>query len=288
MAEKWQKFSKSKWNAFDPEDLINQRWADAIRYWTAWSQLWKDILFEENEIKNGQKLITKLWNASNFVQMLTQWFDPKQKFDTNKLLATDQRIIARTNETIEKMTKYLDKFEYGLAKIAFEEFFWADFCDNYLELVKLRLYKPELFENGEEKKLAWQWTLYHILFDTLKLIAPYLPHITEEIYQNYFKQYENIISIHKTEFPTQILEINNQAEQIKEFEKIKEIIESVRKFKTENQISMWAELKSLDIHWSKEFLEIARKYLDDIIWVTKAQKVDLIESNEENFICSKL
>jgi hypothetical protein len=51
---------------------------------------------------------------------------------------------------------------------------------------------------------------------------------------------------------------------------------------------MWAELKSLDIHWSKEFLEIARKYLDDIIWVTKAQKVDLIESNEENFICSKL
>lgn len=288
MAEKWQKFSKSKWNAFDPEDLINQRWADAIRYWTAWSQLWKDILFEENEIKNGQKLITKLWNASNFVQMLTQWFDPKQEFDTNKLLATDQRIIARTNETIEKMTKYLDKFEYGLAKIAFEEFFWADFCDNYLELVKLRLYKPELFESGEEKKLAWQWTLYHVLFDTLKLIAPYLPHITEEIYQNYFKQYKNIISIHKTEFPTQILEINNQTELIKEFEKIKEIIESVRKFKTENQISMWAELKSLDIHWSKEFLEIVRKYLDDIIWVTKAQKVDLIESNEENFICSKL
>jgi len=72
----------------------------------------------------------------------------------------------------------------------------------------------------------------------LKLIAPYLPHITEEIYQNYFKQYENIISIHKTEFPTQILEINNQTELIKEFEKIKEIIESVRKFKTENQISM--------------------------------------------------
>ncbi|HOG15499.1 MAG TPA: valine--tRNA ligase [Candidatus Absconditabacterales bacterium] len=288
MAEKGQKFSKSKGNAFDPEDLINQRGADAIRYWTAGSQLGKDILFEENEIKNGQKLITKLWNASNFVQMLTQGFDPKQKFDTNKLLATDQRIIARTNETIEKMTKYLDNYEYGLAKIAFEEFFWADFCDNYLELVKLRLYKPELFENGEEKKLAGQWTLYHILFDTLKLIAPYLPHITEEIYQNYFKQYENIISIHKTEFPTQILEINNQAEQIKEFEKIKEIIESVRKFKTENQISMGAELKSLDIHGSKEFLEIARKYLDDIIGVTKAQKVDLIESHEENFICSKL
>lgn len=281
MAEKWQKFSKSKWNAkFDPENLINQRWADAIRYWTAGSQLWKDMLFEENEIKNGQKLVTKLRNASNFVQMLAQWFDPKQEFGTDKLLATDQRIIARANETIEKMIKYLDKYEFGLAKIAFEEFFWADFCDNYLELVKLRLYKPELFENGEEKKLAWQWTLYHVLFNILKLIAPYLPHITEEIYQNYFKSFEDLVSIHKTDFPTEILKINNQEEQIKEFDKIKEIIETVRKFKTEKQISMWAELKNLTISWPKIFLETVSKYLDDILWVTKAQKIDLVESSE--------
>jgi valyl-tRNA synthetase len=142
------------------------------------------------------------------------------------------------NETIEKMTKYLDKYEYGLAKIAFEEFFWADFCDNYLEMVKVRLYKPELFENGEEKKIAGQWTLYHVLFSILKLISPYLPHISEEIYQNYFKQYEDIISIHKTQFPKQILEITNYEKIIKEFEHIKEIVEFVRKFKTERQISM--------------------------------------------------
>jgi valyl-tRNA synthetase len=151
------------------------------------------------------------------------------------------------NETIEKMTKYLDKYEYGLAKIAFEEFFWADFCDNYLEMVKVRLYKPELFEDGEEKKLAGQWTLYHVLFNILRLMSPYIPHITEEIYHNYFKQYENTISIHKISFPDEIIDIQNQENIIKEFEQIKEIIESVRKFKTEKQISIGAELNNLII-----------------------------------------
>jgi len=136
------------------------------------------------------------------------------------------------------MENYLEKYEYGLAKIAFEDFFWTDFCDNYLEMVKLRLYKPELFENGEQKKLAGQWTLYQVLFTILKLIAPYLPHISEEIYQNYFKNYEEIISIHKTSFPTQILEIENSDQIIKDFDHIETIVETSRKFKTEKQISM--------------------------------------------------
>lgn len=286
LAEKWQKFSKSKWNAkFDPESIIAQRWADAVRYRAAWWQLGKDMLFEENEIKNGQKLVTKIRNASNFVQMLNQWFDPHQNFDIDTLLSTDQWIITRTNETIEKMTKYLDKYEYWLAKIAFEEFFWADFCDNYLEMVKVRLYKPEMFKNWEIKKLAWQWTLYHVLFNILKLMSPYLPHITEEIYQNYFKQYENTTSIHKIEFPTTVLNIENPEIIIKEFEQIKEIIESVRKFKTEKQISIWAELKNLTISWNKKYLEIVKKYEDDITWVTKTQNINYLEKDISNCIC---
>lgn len=286
LAEKWVKFSKSKWNAkFDPESLIEQRWADAIRYRAAGWQLGKDMLFEENEIKNGQKLVTKLRNASNFVQMLNEWFNPDQDFDTNKLLSTDKWIIVRMNETIEKMTKYLNKYEYGLAKIAFEEFFWADFCDNYLEMVKVRLYKPELFEDGEEKKLAGQWTLYHVLFNILRLMSPYIPHITEEIYHNYFKQYENTISIHKISFPDEIIDIQNQENIIKEFEQIKEIIESVRKFKTEKQISIGAELNNLIISWPKDYLIIVKKYSDDISWVTKTQNIEYLEKEGIACIC---
>ncbi len=275
MAQKWEKFSKSKWNAkFDPEMLIDQRWADAVRYWAAGWQLGKDMLFEENEFKNWQKLVTKLRNAASFVGMLTEWFDPKADFDTSTLLETDKWIIARTNETIKKMSEYLDNFEYGLAKIAFEDFFWHDLCDNYLELVKVRLYKPELFENWEVKKLAWQWTLYNVLFATLKMIAPYLPHITEEIYQNQFKNSDNEISIHKCAFPTEILNIDNPEKIIAEFEKVSEVIETVRRFKTESQISMWTALEKIVIYCSDEDRKSIELFEDDVLWVTKADTIE--------------
>ena len=275
MAQKWEKFSKSKWNAkFDPEMLIDQWWADAVRYWAAGWQLGKDMLFEENEFKNWQKLVTKLRNAASFVGMLTEWFDPKADFDTSTLLETDKWIIAKTNETIKKMSEYLDNFEYGLAKIAFEDFFWHGLCDNYLELVKVRLYKPELFENWEVKKLAWQWTLYNVLFATLKMIAPYLPHITEEIYQNQFKNSDNEISIHKCAFPTKILNIDNPEKIISEFEKVNEVIEAVRRFKTESQISMWTALEKIVIYCSDEDRKDIELFEDDVLWVTKADTIE--------------
>ncbi|MBU0626122.1 class I tRNA ligase family protein [Patescibacteria group bacterium] len=103
---------------------------------------------------------------------------------------TDQWILIRLNETILEMRKSLDKYEYGAAKIKFEEFFWKDFCDMYLEMIKVRLYQPERFEQGESKKKSGQWTLYTVFSNILKLIAPYMPHITEEIYQDYFKELE--------------------------------------------------------------------------------------------------
>lgn len=275
MAQKWEKFSKSKWNAkFDPEMLIDQWWADAVRYWAAGWQLGKDMLFEENEFKNWQKLVTKLRNAASFVGMLTEWFNPKADFDTSTLLETDKWIIARANETIKKMSEYLDNFEYGLAKIAFEDFFWHDLCDNYLELVKVRLYKPELFENWEVKKLAWQWTLYNVLFATLKMIAPYLPHITEEIYQNQFKNSDNEISIHKCAFPTEILNIDNPEKIISEFEKVSEVIEAVRRFKTESQISMWTALEKIVIYCNDEDRKSIELFEDDVLWVTKADTIE--------------
>ena len=275
MAQKWEKFSKSKWNAkFDPEMLIDQWWADAVRYWAAGWQLGKDMLFEENEFKNWQKLVTKLRNAASFVGMLTEWFDQKADFDTSTLLETDKWIIARTNKTIKKMSEYLDNFEYGLAKIAFEDFFWHDLCDNYLELVKVRLYKPELFENWEVKKLAWQWTLYNVLFATLKMIAPYLPHITEEIYQNQLKNSDNEISIHKCAFPTEILNIENPEKIIAEFEKVSEVIEAVRRFKTESQISMWAALEKVVIYCNDEDRKSIELFQDDVLWVTKADSIE--------------
>lgn len=95
----------------------------------------------------------------------------------------------------------MDAYEIGLAKIHFEEFFWKDFCDMYLEMVKVRIYQPERFTDGQQKKVAGQWTLYHVMYAIIRLMSPYVPHITEELYQSYFKKYEGAVSIHNTEFP---------------------------------------------------------------------------------------
>ncbi|MCR5411999.1 MAG: class I tRNA ligase family protein [Patescibacteria group bacterium] len=168
--------------------MIQQWGADAVRYWTAGGQLGKDIVFDEEELRMGQKLVTKLRNAFQFVKMQLQNADMDSLLSTEiERTSTDQWILKRLQETVAKMTDYLDRFEYGLAKIAFEDFFWTDFCDNYLELIKVRLYQPERFENGIQKQQSGQKTLYEVFYTILLLIAPYLPHVTEEIYQEYYR-----------------------------------------------------------------------------------------------------
>ena len=168
--------------------MIQQWGADAVRYWTAGGQLGKDIVFDEEELRMGQKLVTKLRNAFQFVKMQLENADMDSLLSTEiERTSTDQWILKRLQEMIAKMTDYLDRFEYGLAKIAFEDFFWTDFCDNYLELIKVRLYQPERFENGVQKQQSGQKTLYEVFYTILLLIAPYLPHVTEEIYQEYYR-----------------------------------------------------------------------------------------------------
>ena len=131
-----------------------------------------------------------------------------------------------------------------------------------------------MFENWEVKKLAWQWTLYNVLFATLKMIAPYLPHITEEIYQNQFKDFANEISIHKCAFPTEILNIDNPEKITSEFEKVSEVIEAVRRFKTESQISMWTALEKIVVYCSDEDRKNIELFEDDVLWVTKADSIE--------------
>jgi valyl-tRNA synthetase len=192
LATKGEKISKSTGNAkIEPVALIDTYGADATRYRACGAQLGKDIAFDETELKAGQKLVTKLWNAFQFVKMQLSAFVPHDKGGdaVGGLYPTDQRLLSRIDAVTKRMRECLDIYEFGLAKIAFEEFFWTDFCDNYLEMVKVRLYKPELFDDGETKKQSAQTTLYTAFYTIIRLLAPYIPHITEQIYQEYFKHY---------------------------------------------------------------------------------------------------
>ena len=276
LAWKGEKISKSAWNAkFEPQSLLDNFGSDATRYWTLGGQLGKDMVFEETELKNWQKLVTKLWNAFQFVQMQLAGFDPKASFDTTSLQSTDTWILGRLTETVATMQKHLDAYEIGLAKIHFEEFFWRDFCDMYLEMVKVRVYQPERFVDGEKKKLAGQWTLYKVMYTIIRLLAPYIPHVTEEIYQAYFRQFEWLVSVHKGSF-VDVMDSSLRSEW-QNFDAVLQVVGDVRKYKTEHQISLGAEIEKLAISAPSEQLEIIKAAEDDIVGVTKTKAIEYKE-----------
>jgi valyl-tRNA synthetase len=208
------KMSKSKGNVITPVDLIEEKGADVVRFWASTSRLGADTAFSEDVLKIGKKLVTKLWNATKFAAIHldklqekpgTALQDAERKIITEPL---DLWILTRLNRAITIATQAFDKYEYCDARIATEDFFWNDFCDNYLELVKGRVYgqniplnlgdgvgdgsnksetalnpPPSQRENGQKSAV---YTIYHCLDGILRLFAPIVPHVTDELYTHIF------------------------------------------------------------------------------------------------------
>lgn len=276
LAGKNEKISKSKDNAkAGPKDLLEKFWADATRYRAASGQLGKDMVFEETELKNGQRLITKLRNACQFVKIHIE--NTPTNITPDQLYPTDQRILSRLNETVTKVSKAYENYEVGLAKIAFEEFFWKDFCDNYLELIKNRLYKPELYENGEQLKASAQYALGQCFWTILRLVAPIIPHVTEELYQDIFKTQYNYSSLHLASLPTQLEWITPLSAT-----SLIELVGEVRGYKTTNKLSLGAELENIQISWPQSLLDELKKFEIDILGATKTNTLEYTVSDTYN------
>ena len=224
------KISKSKRNAGStPLDLIKQFSADPIRYWTAGSRLGSDTRFSEKTLKEGSRLVTKIWNVSKFVIMNLEGF---KKGETGKKNIIDKWILHRLNGIIKGATEYMDKYEYGLALNILEKFFWLDLCDNYVELVK-----GKIKEGTDEERKGSQEVLYTLLLNTLKLFAPFLPHISEEIYHLYFQEFERKKSIHIDEWPKTNPEWRDE-KAMKNVKIILNLVEMIRKAKSESKLSL--------------------------------------------------
>ena len=187
------KMSKSKGTGIDPQDAIEKYGADALRFWAAGSKLGNDLDYQEKDLVTGKKLITKLINASRFVFMNLKDFDGKKPKKLEKL---DEKFLIELDRVVSTTTHRFKKYNYSKAKFNTEEFFWKFFCDFYLEIVKKRVYQGK----GNKRKSA-QYVLYQSLLTILKMLAPIMPFITEEIYQEHFKKFEKEKSIHLTEWP---------------------------------------------------------------------------------------
>lgn len=276
MAKKGEKISKSKNNSENsPAQLIEKYSADAIRYWAAGAKLGTDTMYSEEEMLLSNRFLTKLWNAAKFTLMhLSDYNGIKPA----KILPIDKWIIERQMEVEAEAAAYMDKYETGIARSEIDDFFWKDYCDNYLEIVKERVYKPEI--HGKMERRSGQYALYTAFMGILRMYAIYTPHITEEIYQDFFRDFEGKLSLHQHKW---IIKDSTDSFSLEFGEKIKDILREVRKYKSDRNLSLKEPLNRIKISipdYMLNSIELTRK---DLIACTGAHELVIDASDEFRF-----
>ncbi|MBI2353300.1 valine--tRNA ligase [Candidatus Dependentiae bacterium] len=270
LSEQNEKISKSKNNApAEPEQLLKLYAPDAIRFWTASGTLGQDIAFSPDQIKIGQKLMNKLWNAFKFVHMNLSNYQHSFAKPTN-LGVANQWMLDQTHQALFHYKKQLDNYEFGLALQATEKLFWSDFCDNYIEIIKDQFLNADRY--NQDAILATKWTMHTCSFMILQMYAPYLPHITEYLYQKIFKTSQTIESLHLTQFINGSLPSNNYQ---KDMLIILEIIAQIRKLKTMHQLALRTELAHATISISDDFVAMLQEQSVLIKGIGKIQQLEI-------------
>ena len=271
------KMSKSKGNVVVPNDLIEQYGADAVRYWAANARLGTDTANDEQVFKVGKKLVVKIFNASKFV--LNNYHEIDEIEIKNIKNNLDKSIVYIFNDYLNKITDSLDKFQFAEALNSIEDFFWNYFTDNYIELVKNR----RMLGNASDS-LSASTTLILILENLLKLFAPFVPMITEEIWTT---MYPNNKSIHIQDWPKNLnIEFGNISS--KEFEAAKEAISSVRKGKTSLGIGLGKEIEKIKIITNAEKQSTIKEILSDLKDASRASKIEIETDESEEGIRSEI
>lgn len=236
------KMSKSKGNVIRPEDIIETYSADTIRYWSANGRLGQDTAYSEDMLKNGRRHLTKMWNAARLVQLAIADYTPAEKTAAEAVKngvikeGFDLWILSRLHETVATATAEFNEYNYTNALDVSEKFFWADFCDNYLELAKGRLYKEIGDEAGYQSARA---TLYYVQKTILQLFAPFFPFMTEELFSElYPAEFAEQKSIHVRGNWPKASDIPNSAEYQQRGDAAIDVLSAVRKMKSDLKQSM--------------------------------------------------
>ena len=261
---KGKKMSKSKGNVIDPILVMRNHGADALRFWAASKKAGEDFDYEEKDVVTGNKTITKLWNATKFCLTHLQDYDFTEP---KKLEIIDQWIFLELDELVKTCTESFEAYDYAKAKQAWENFFWRTFCDNYLEIIKDRLYHKD--KRGADAHKSARYTLSTVLETLLKLIAPIMPYITEEIYQLFFVKEEKLKSIHVSPWPHV-----SKHKSLKDITIIGQtfvnILTDVRQMKSKNNKSLNTEIT---LHITKKDNDLLKGCIEDLQAATKAKDI---------------
>ncbi len=239
LGEDGRKMSKSLGNVISPEEIIESYGADALRQWAASGVVGEDVAFSWKEIKSAYRFEQKFWSILRFVTMHLKE-KPKLK---PKLRDADKWILSKLMKLVKEVDDHMENYRFDMALKAIRSFTWYEFADNYLEIVKNRLYS-----GSEEEKIPARFTLYKVMNVLTRLLAPITPFLAEECWQRLHEAIgEKVESVHLQSYPEVEEEfIDEDAE--KRGELIKEIVVAVRRFKHDRGMALNAPLKAVKVY----------------------------------------
>jgi valyl-tRNA synthetase len=174
------KMSKSLGNGIDPLEVIDKYGTDALRYaLTIGNAAGNDIRYSETKLEAGRNFANKIWNATRFVLMNFDETPDFSDIDINNFENPEKWILSRLNDTITEVTDNMERFEFGIALQKIYDFIWDEFCDWYIELAK-----PKLYDHENTKRKESLYVLNYVLNNAMKLLHPFMPFVTEEIYRS--------------------------------------------------------------------------------------------------------
>lgn len=274
------KMSKSQGNVVTPEPLIDEYGADAVRYWAARARLGVDTAFDPQVLNVGKKLCTKLFNASKFVYMRLDGVQPEELTPKMVTAAADRAVVAQLRGLIARTTAAFNEFDYAQALALTEDFFWRVFCDNYLELAKGRAYADSL-DAGKLSALASLRLVHRAL---VRLFAPFVPFIAEEIWQwSYGGDAGMHASVHRSPWPSESELADIPApEHPGVYDATVAVLDAVRKCKAQESKSMAAPVAHLEIVAAEDTIAAITGTLDDMRAMLNIAETTLHAGEVEN------
>lgn len=260
------KMSKSLGNGVDPMDIVEHFGADALRFFlTTNSAPGQDLRFMDEKVEAAWNFINKLWNASRFVMMnLPEDFN-EASVDLSHINVIDTWLLQKLNTTITNVSANMDKYEFAIVGNELLSFIWDDFCSWYIELSK-----STLLGDDEDMKQATRSTLFVALDAIVKLLHPFMPFVTEEIYQTLHQNQD--ISICTASWP--VLQPVSKTSVVTEVEQLISVISTVRELRSARSIKNSVLLKGQILDSSKELIEPSQWIQDILLKMVKLEILD--------------
>ncbi|NJE47306.1 valine--tRNA ligase [Thermococcus sp. GR7] len=267
------KMSKSYGNVVAPDEVIPKYGADALRLWTALAPPGEDHPFKWETVDYNYRFLQKVWNIYRFAERHLEGFDPEAAKGI-ELEPIDRWILSRLHRLIKFATEEMEKYRFNLLTRELITFVWHEVADDYIEMIKYRLYGDD-----EESKLKAKVALYELLYNVMLLLAPFVPHVTEELYQNLFKERIGAKSVHLLEWPKYDEgRIDENAEKLGEL--AREVISAMRRYKNSHGLALNAKLKHVAIYATDSY-EMLKAIEKDIAGTMNIERLEIIKGEPE-------